>query len=282
MAAKRVSRWRGEGISEMSAEMSSRRSVLDRVLSRVVPRPVFEVSPPPWELAADLWVLDRQLLHFGVARLPTRTTIIRLSNGTLVVVSPPPVLDSHTAEAIDSIGAVEYVLIPNSFHYLYAGEFAARYPTAKFLAAPGLRQRAPDLQYLQYLEELGRDPPQSWLGEIDYEVLGPVRGVSEVLIFHKSSGTLILTDLAFNMLRYPRLLDRIVWRLSGIPSGFGPGRTSRSLLLSDRVMASRSLRRALEWPISRVVVAHGEVISYDAKSQLARAFRRYLGGSPEA
>ena len=41
-------------------------------------------------------------------------------------------------------------------------------------------------------------------GVLEYLVLGPVRGLSEVLFFHISSATLILTDLAFNLVRYPR------------------------------------------------------------------------------
>jgi hypothetical protein len=96
--------------------MSSGRSLMDRALMRAVPRPVAAYSPPPRELCAGLWVLDRQLLHFGSARLPTRTTIIRFDDGSMTVVSPPPLIDPSTVDAIESIGSVEYVVVPNSFH----------------------------------------------------------------------------------------------------------------------------------------------------------------------
>jgi hypothetical protein len=62
---------------------------------------------------------------------------------------------------------------------------------------------------------------------VDLCVLGPVRGVSEVAFFHLSTGVLILTDLAFNITHFPRVVDRIAWRLAGIPHGFGPSRTAR-------------------------------------------------------
>ena len=76
--------------------MPSGRSLLDLALKRAVPRPVAAYAPPPRELSAGLWVLDRQLLHFGSAILPSRTTLICLENGPLVVVSPPPLVDSST------------------------------------------------------------------------------------------------------------------------------------------------------------------------------------------
>ena len=259
--------------------MSSGPTLLDRALKRSVPRPVAEYSPPPQELCTGLWVLDRQLLHFGSAILPSRTTIIRLGDGRLVVISPPPLGDPSAAAAIDSIGTVEYVVVPNPFHYLFASEFLRHYSGARLLTAPGLIDRVPELNFAT---ELGPQPPEAWSGELEYVAIGPMRGLSEVILFHVSTGSLVLTDLAFNMTRYPRALDRFIWRLSGIPARFGPGRTSRFLLLRDRAAASRGLSRAMQWPINRIVVAHGDVVDDDPVSQLRRAFSGYLPMAPAA
>ncbi len=253
--------------------MPSDPSFLDRALKRAIPRPVADDTPPPRELCSNLWVLDRQLLHFGTARLPTRTTIIRLGGGGLVVISPPPLLDPGSIDAINAIGRVESVVVPNSFHYLFASEFLKHYPSARLLAAPGLIDRVPELDFAT---ELGPQTPEDWAGELEIVVVGPTRGVSEVMLFHRATGTLILTDLAFNMNRYPRSIDRFIWRLSGIPAEFGPGRTSRSLLLRDRDTAARSLSQAQDWPIRRIVLAHGDVIDHDAASRFRRAFSDYL------
>lgn len=242
-------------------------------MKRAVPRPVDDHRSPPKKLCDGLWVLDRQLRHFGLARLPSRTTIVRLGDGSLVVISPPPGIDSTSAAALDSIGTVAYGVVPNSFHYLFASGFLERYPAARLLVTPGLPRRVPELGSAT---ELGPRPPEAWSGELEYTVLGPVRGVSESLLFHVPSRTLILTDLAFNMLAYPRPFDRFFWRLSGVPARFGPGRTSRSLLLRDREAASRCLSRALAWPIRRIVVAHGDTVETDAADELRRAFSRYL------
>src|SRR5713101_7076712 len=116
--------------------MPPRRSFLDNILKLAAPRPLAALTPQPQELAWGIWVVDRQLRLPGGARLPLRTTIIRLSNGALVVVSPPPLIESGDVAAIDSIGIVKHVVAPNTFHYVYAGEFMVRYPNASLLVAP--------------------------------------------------------------------------------------------------------------------------------------------------
>ncbi len=253
--------------------MSPSPSLLDRVLRRVAPRPVAAFAPPPTELAAGLWALDRQLRFPGGARLPSRTTIIRLHSGELVVISPPALHGPDGAAAIDSIGVVRHVVAPNTFHYAYVAEFMLRYPDASLLVAPGLLERVPELPPA---EVLGAGRPEAWAGQLDLAALGPVRGLCEVVFFHLPSGALILTDLAFNLTRFDRHLDRAAWRAAGIPNGFGPGRTSRSLLLRDRVEASRCLSRVSEWPIRQIVVAHGDVVEHDAKGKFLKVFSAYL------
>ena len=190
-----------------------------------------------------------------------------------MVVSPPPLIQSDGAAAIDSIGIVRQVVAPNTFHYLYAAEFMARYPDASLLVSPGLLDRVPGLPAA---EALGASAPEAWSGELEVALLGPVRGVSEVLFFHLPTGVLVLTDLAFNMTRYARRFDRIAWRLAGVPKGFGPSRTARLLLLRDRAEAARCLSRVSEWPIRQIIVAHGEVVEHDAKARFLEAFGGYL------
>lgn len=253
--------------------MGSRRSLLDRVLKGVVPRPVPDGGVGPREIAPGLWALDRRLRLPAGPRLPCRTTIVRLGSGDLVVVSPPAPVASGEGSAIDALGTVAHVVVPNPFHYLHAGTFRARHPGATLRVAPGVLERVPELRPA---EELGRRPPEAWSGELDLAILGPVRGISEAALFHRPTGTLILTDLAFHVTRFSSRFDRVTTRLAGIPRGFGPGRTSRLLLLRDRVQARRFLERVSEWPMRRIVVAHGEIVEGDARERFRTAFAPYL------
>src|SRR5262245_29936790 len=198
--------------------MNTRRSIVDRLIQLVRPRLVSSFAPPPTQIAPDLWSLERRLRMPGGPSLPARTTVMRLRSEALLVVSPPPV-EVGGLEGLDALGSVEEVLVPNSFHYLNTPGFLARYPHATLRVVPGLHERVPGLPRGQ---ELSEPAPPSWRGVIEHLVLGPVRGVSAAALFHRPSATLILTDLAFHMLQFEHRLERAVWRLNGVPPGFGP------------------------------------------------------------
>lgn len=259
--------------------MSADRSLIDRLMALASPRRVLDFAPPPRELAAGVWALDRRLRMPGGPLLPLRSTVVRLRDGSLVVISPPPLAPAEDA-ALAGLGHVGDVVAPNSFHYRYAAALVARHPGARLLVAPGLPARVPALPPAR---ELGSRPPPEWAGEIDTAVLGPVRGISEVVFFHVASGTVVLSDLAFNMTRFARAFDRVAWRWSGVPDGFGPSRTARLLLLRDRAEAGRCLRQIARWPMRRIVVAHGDAVEDDARGRFERAFAEYLAApSPAA
>src|SRR5690606_24382262 len=188
--------------------VASKRSLLDRLLQRGFPSPVRGYAPPPAPVAPDVWSLERLLRMPGGLRLSTRTTIVRLASRGLLVVSPPPA-EPGGLEAIDALGRVDEILVPNSFHYLYAPAFAARHPGAKLRVAPGLPARVPSFPPVQEIATTG---PSPWGPDIEHRVLGPVRGVSEVALFHRPSATLVVTDLAFHVRRYESPLERAAWR----------------------------------------------------------------------
>jgi len=259
--------------------VTQRRSRLDRLMQFVRPRPIRDFAPPPTQVAPDLWTIERRLRMPGGPTLPTRSTVVRLPAGGLLVVSPPPV-DAGGLEALDALGAVEDVLVPNSFHYLNAADFVARYPGATLRLAPGLHDRIAGLPG----EELTASAPAAWGGAVEHQILGPVRGISEVAVFHRPSATLMLMDLAFNMATFESAFERIAWRLSGVPTSFGPSRTARTFLLNDRRMAADFLERVLAWPFQRVLVAHGEALEDRASEVFRHAFAPFLAdaNAPQA
>jgi hypothetical protein len=251
--------------------MSQRRSLVDRLLQLGQPRLVRSFTPPLEQVAPELWSLERRYRMPGGPTLPTRTTLIRLPSGGLLVVSPPPA-EAGGLEGVDALGSVAEVLVPNCFHHLNTNAFLARHPRATLRVAPGLFERVPGLPPGEVVEQT----PPSWGGAVEHAVLGPVVGNSEVALFHRASATLVLTDVAFHMIRVERRLDRALWRLAGVPPAFGPSRTARLLLLRDRALARAFLERVLAWPFRRVLVAHGEPLEADAHAAFRRAFASYV------
>jgi hypothetical protein len=124
-----------------------------------------------------------------------------------------------------------------------------------------------------------RLPPALIVSTTTTLVYGPVRRVAEVVLFHRPSATLILTDLAFNLTTFTSRAQAIAWRLMGVPREFGPSRSVRLTLLRDRRAAAPPLRRILDWDFRRIIVAHGAVLEHDAKAVFRRGFAAYLAGA---
>ena len=69
-----------------------------------------------------LWTLDSPLKLAGVP-FGTRTTLIRIASGRLVIHSPGP-LASGSRESIEKLGEVAAIIAPNLFHHFYVEENA--------------------------------------------------------------------------------------------------------------------------------------------------------------
>jgi hypothetical protein len=217
-------------------------------------------------LAPDLWVATRPL-PLPVGDIGTRMTVIRLPEGGLFLHSPVR-LDAATRQALDATGAVRWVVAPSKVHHLFVADYRAAYPEARLYAPPGLAEKRKDLRFDA---ELGDAPPPEWSGAIDQI---PFRGaplMNEVVFLHRASRTLLLTDLAFNMVRPPRGRARLFCWLVGATGRFGPHRIVR-FGIRDANAARESIRRILEWDFDRIVVTHGEVLAADGKRLFAEGF----------
>src|SRR5262245_975317 len=214
-----------------------RRSLIDRVLSLVNPVAARSFAPPMRRVDDEVWVVDRKLAFRGGLTLPIRMTVLRLPAGGLVLYSPIA-LDAEVATALRSLGPVEAVLAPSSFHYLFAADYLSTFSGARLFVAPGLPERVPSLPAATLLTA---EPPPLWRGVIDQLVFGPIGGLSEVVVFHRPSRSLLLMDLAFNPQGIDGGYNRVVWRISGVPARFGPSRTARLTFLRDREFAGTFL-----------------------------------------
>jgi len=223
-------------------------------------------------LAPDLWVASRPL-RIAVGDIGTRMTVVRLPDGGLVVHSPVP-LDEATRNALDAVGRVAWIVGPSRVHHFYLGDYTAAYPDALLCGAPGLAEKRRDLRFDRVL---GDEAPAEWKGTLRTHLFRGAPMMSEVVFLHEPSRTLVLTDLAFNVVPERRNEARLFHWLVGATGRFGPHRVIR-LAIRDREAARASLQTILGWDFDRVIVTHGEVLGRGGREALAAGFDFLLRG----
>lgn len=182
--------------------------------------------------------------------IPVRTTLIRLGDGKLIVHSPGPLSAELRAE-FDALGPVGFIVNPAA-HGRYAAEAARAWPSAQVLEA--------DL------------PPAAWAGEVETHLVQGFR-LREVVLLHRPSRTLVITDLCFNIQRSDSGTARLFFRANGMWQRFGPSRIIRALAVSDRAALRRSLDEVLHWDFERIIPGHGDVIERGGPAALRAAWR---------
>jgi hypothetical protein len=89
-------------------------------------------------------------------------TVVRLEGGELLLHSPIAASDALRRE-LDALGRVRYVIAPNRFHHLYAGDYAQAYPESRLFVAPGLERKRRDLVIDSVLCD---EAPAGWADEL--------------------------------------------------------------------------------------------------------------------
>jgi len=219
-------------------------------------------------IANDLWVAEQPLRYLGVA-LTTRMTIVRLADGSLLVHSPIRPTD-ELRSATASTGRVRYIVAPNRFHHLFVADWQKAYPAAQTWCAPGLDTKRADLKFTAIL---GDHPPDAWAAEMDQAFMEAFPPLNEIVFFHRKTGTVIFTDLLFNIARHESAYARFLLRLDGAFYGPAIPRSFRLLLRRRRVECAAFLNRLLSWDFDRAILAHGEIIDGGAKPAIQNAWR---------
>jgi hypothetical protein len=229
------------------------------------------------EIDRDIWVAERPLRYFGLS-VGTRMTVIRLSSGELLVISPISI-DDATVEQLDKLGTVSHIVAPNLYHYLFATDFQKLYPNALFWAAPGLDTKKPDLKIDRTIDV---NSSSLWTG-IEHIFFDGFRTLAlngfdllnEFVFFHIASRTLILTDTAFHFDDSFPLVTQFATRIIGGYQSLSPSILEK-IATTDKDKVSKSVDRVLNWDFDRVIMAHGSIIDRNGKEMFDRGYARFL------
>jgi len=218
----------------------------------------------------NIWITDGETVAVAGFRYPTRMAVFKLSDGGLFFWSPTAISETLRAE-VDALGAVRFIVAPNSLHHLFLPAWQSAYPNATLYAAPGLREKRRDIAFGG---ELGDAPEAGWSGEIDQVAMRGNLITTEIVFFHRASGVVLFTDL---IQHFPHgwfsgwravvaRLDRLVGPEAAVPQKF-------RVAFVNRQAARAALARVLAWPAGKVLMAHGAPVQQDGRAFLVRAFQ---------
>jgi hypothetical protein len=222
-------------------------------------------------IGTDIWVVDYD--HFvGLIHFPTRMTVLRRTDGGIVIVSAVPLTDMLQQE-IEELGPVKVLLAPNMFHHMYLAPAVARFPQAAVYGPQGLEKKRKEVPFT---ELMGPDISESLLGPgITIVPMKGVPAIGEFVLFHEASGTLVTTDLVMNVHAVRGFLSRLIYFLEGGWKRAGVPRLYR-LLMKNRDAWRASFDRILGFPVRQLLMAHGTILESDPMQPI-RAERARLG-----
>ena len=246
-----------------------------------------EIGYPPFDtlkpVADGVWIVDAEPIRPLGLPVPIRMTVIRLTGGDLVLISPTPYTPALAAE-LEALGPIRHLVAPSFGHWMFLKGWSDARPQATTWAAPGLRDRLQvRAKGVRFDHELGEVAPPAWSGEIEQLLVGagPFR---EVAFFHEPSWTLVLTDVVQNLepARTPPALRGLV-RMLGVaaPDGKAPVYL-RMLLRTNERAAAEAARRLVALRPERVIFSHGRWFDRDGAAQLSRSLAWLTGEGPPA
>lgn len=201
--------------------------------------------------------------RFNGVEVGARMTVLRLEGGVLLH-SP---IDAGF-DAVEALGRPRWALAPNRLHHLYVNLWAAR--GVPLWGAPGLDEKRKDLRF----EGIVDDECEPFGPEVLAIPLRSFDLTREVVLLHRPSRTLVVTDLFFNFRSEAPWLTRWIMRAMGAFPG--PRVTLLEKLGMNRAVARQEIRRLLELDFDRIVLAHGALIPSGGRQTLESVFRWLL------
>jgi Domain of unknown function (DUF4336) len=243
-------------------------------------KPDHATYPPldvPKPVAAGIWIVDSGPPRVVGIPVPVRMTVIQLGNGGLLLHSPTR-FGPELRKQLEQIGEIEHLVAPNSAHWTFVTEWQNHVPGALTWAAPGLQHSAQVRRAgVRTDRDLEAAAPEVWAIDLD-QVLIPGAGFAEVALYHKSSRSLVLTDLVLNL--EPEKLPFIVKpaaRLLGVTAPVGKAPFYLRMIINrKRDEAKAAAKRLVAFQPKRVIFSHGRWFDKDGTALLRRSLEWLL------
>lgn len=134
-----------------------------------------------------------------------------------------------------------------------------------------MREKREDIRFDGDLEDT---PIADWAEDLDLAIMHGNRITTEVVFFHRKSGTVLFTDLVQQFRPgWFKGWRAIVARLDLMTGGEPAVPRKFRLAFTDRRAARATLQTILAWPAENVLMAHGEPVLGTGREFIHRAFQ---------
>jgi hypothetical protein len=219
--------------------------------------PAYLPLDTPKPVAENIWVVDSLLPGAIGDVVPCRMTVLRLSDGSLLLYSPTQ-FSYPLKAALEELGEIRHLVAPNMAHWLFLKSWQQACRDATTWAARGLRGRSQVRQSGLRLDHDLRDhAPDEWGEGITLISVPGALDFHEAALYHEPSGTLLLADLAMNLepSKTPLPLRPALWVL-GLLRGLPPPWLRAIVRLKGHEAEDAAAQIAALRP-QRVLFAHG-------------------------
>lgn len=208
--------------------------------------------------------------------IPVSMTIIRNPDDqTLILYSP---LNPTLYTDLSSLGTVTAIVAPSGMHSMYPQTAQTHYPSAKLFSAPTLQTRFPNLNWGTLVTA---ETPEDILGShVRVRLASSCPFMAEIVLLHEASQTLIVSDLAFNFtqeaLTHASWLARLYIKATGAADRpLDVSKPLRAMIRPHCARALIELDSLLEWPWTRVIPCHGDVVE-NAKPKFIAGIYKFV------
>ncbi|MFM2478778.1 DUF4336 domain-containing protein [Celerinatantimonas sp. MCCC 1A17872] len=223
------------------------------------------------KLAHNIWIFDGDTVSFLGLPYSTRMTVIKL-NCSKVWVHSPVKLTHSIQMALKNIGEVQYLIAPNHLHHLFLSDWIKAYPNAEVYGTREVIKKRSDISFTGVLNE---ENIWDWSSDIAQELFSGSVLMQECVFFHKTSKTLIVTDLVENFSgKNFNFWQRVIAKSIGIlaPNGKAPLDWRLSFVF-HKTQARKHAVRMLAWDTKILVIAHGEIVTENTDKFLSQSFK---------
>lgn len=248
--------------------------------------PFFDKKTTLRQISESIWLLQQDFATNGID-VHLNCFVLKLSDGSLLIQSPPAPTDECLELLSQVPGVVKHILVPSTSpeHWYNAPGLAAYCPEAVVWTCPGLldtpvpvpvasvnpRAAFESIKQTHTVVSMDKAPEGAWEGELLLlPFKGPFSALCDVTLFFRRERALVLTDLAF-AISEPSGLAKFAVQAARIDNRLGAP-FAYLFFTYDRKQGRAWYNTTKSWQWDRLLCSHGQPIVGNGRAQFENAF----------